>query len=179
MSKKDFENFLSKHEKKDKETGIDWTQRKDEWLVSVKTFYAQAETWLTPYAQKKKLSFEYKKMVLTEDHIGAYSIHSMIIHFAGQMVKLEPIGTSLIGVKGRIDMEGAIGRVQFILVDKDNRGINVNAAVSIDRKMKKHDGKRKKREWMWKIVLRGQRRISYEELNEENFFSALMEIING
>jgi len=72
-------------------------------------------------------------------------------------------------------MEGARGRVQFILADKDSKGIKISISIGGEPKTEEV----KIPEWTWKIVLREPRKISYEDLNEENFFNALMEVANG
>jgi hypothetical protein len=179
MSKKDFEEMLKKHEAVKNESQIDWKQQKQEWLDFIQNFYDSVEKWLAPYVYQDKLKFEYKNISLTEDHIGTYTVKTMNISFAGQQIKIEPIGTLLIGTKGRIDMEGARGRVQFILADKNSKGIKINVSISVDGKAQGKQEEQKIPDWTWKIVLRESRRIAYDEFNEDNFFNALMEIVNG
>jgi hypothetical protein len=173
MSKKDFEEILNKHETV--KSDIDWDKKKQEWLNFVQQFYHEVGQWLKPYVDQKKLKYDYHEINLTEEYIGTYTVKAMNISFAGQQVKLEPIGTLLIGTKGRIDMEGARGRVQFILAD----GNKVNVSISIKGETKKENQERKEPDWTWKIVLKEQRKIAYDDFNEESFFNALMEIING
>lgn len=177
VSKKDFEDLLEKHESKSGEE-IDWKERKKEWLSFISQFYSSVELWLNPYKAKGKLSYKYEKTQITEDYIGAYDVNVMIVDFAGQKLTLEPIGTLLIGTKGRIDMEGARGRVQFVLADKNSKGVKIGVSLSIDGRPSK-GGEDKKPDWTWKIVLREARKVSYEEFNEENFFDALMEVAGG
>ena len=165
MSKKDFEEFLDKHATNTPEKEIDWEAQKKEWLDYINQFYESVKAWLEPYEVDGKVSYEFKPLVLTEENIGTYEVDAMHVNFAGQKITLEPIGTLLIGTKGRIDLEGARGRVQFILADKDSKG--------------KKPEERKIPDWTWKIVLREPRKISYAEFNEDNFFDALMEIVNG
>lgn len=114
------------------ENEIDWEERKNEWLNFVSQFYSSVESWLNPYKNKGKLSYKYEKTQPTEDCIGTYNVDVMIVDFAGQKLTLEPRGTLLIGTKGRIDMEGTRGRVQFILADKDSKGVKVRVSVSRD-----------------------------------------------
>jgi len=76
-------------------------------------------------------------------------------------------------------MEGTRGRVQFILADKDSKGVKVRVSISRDENPLKEKEVHKKPEWTWKIVLKEPHKISYAEFNEENFFNALMEIANG
>lgn len=179
MSKKDFEEFLMKHATKTTEKEIDWKVQKEEWLAYINQFYESVKKWLEPYKFDGKVSYEFKTMKLTEDNIGTYEVKTMHVNFAGQKIILEPIGTLLIGTKGRIDLEGARGRVQFILADKNSTGMKVNVSVSIGGKPENPPEETKTPDWTWKIVLREPRKISYAEFNEDNFFDALMEIVNG
>lgn len=179
MSKKDFEEFLKKHATKTPEKEIDWEVQKEEWLEYIKQFYESVKEWLEPYKADGKVSYDFKPLMLTEENIGTYEVDAMHVNFAGQKITLEPIGTLLIGTKGRIDLEGARGRVQFILADKDSKGMKVNVSVSIGEQPEKKPEERKVPDWTWKIVLREPRKISYAEFNEDNFFDALMEIVNG
>jgi hypothetical protein len=179
MSKIDFENMLNKHNEKPKQEEIDWIKEKEEWLAFIKQFYDSMELWLKPYSEKGQLSYEYEKVKLTEEDIGSYEVNVMKINFAGQQIKLEPIGTMLIGTKGRIDMEGARGKVQFMLADKNNQGIKITSTISVEGEPPKNKMPEKKPDWTWKIALRERRKIAFDDFNEENFFSALMEVANG
>ena len=170
MSKKDFDNMLSQHEKVETDSQIDWKKTKKEWLDFIEVFYNSVENWLKPYMKQKKLKFSYTTSVISEDYIGSYKVKKMLIVFAGQQVIVEPVGTLLIGTKGRIDMEGTRGRVQFILADKDSKGMKIGFSEK---------EKQNAQDWTWKIVVRDSRSIAYNEFNEDNFFSALMEITNG
>jgi hypothetical protein len=171
MSKIDFENMLNKHnnERLKQLEETNWETHKNEWLGFIKQFYDSIEPWLKPYS-KKGLSYTFEEITLNEEYIGSYEVNIMMINFAGQHVKLMPIGTRLIGTKGRIDMEGTRGRVQFVLADKDNKGVKTTSFIHIEGEPP---------DWTWKIVLREQRKITFDDFTEENFFNALMEVSNG
>lgn len=179
MSKKDFENLLMKHESKSEEKEIDWQSQKEEWLGFINLFYTSLEQWLSPYKEQGKVSYEYKDLQLTEEYIGTYSAKAMTVDFAGQKLTFEPIGTLLIGTKGRIDMEGVKGRVQFILADKNSKGMNISVSITNNGEKPKEQEPQKTPDWTWKIVLRESRKVSFVDFNEENFFDALMEVVNG
>ncbi|WP_446808937.1 hypothetical protein ACH50O_16990 [Methylomonas sp. 2BW1-5-20] len=179
MSKKDFEDLLTKHEIKSEEKEIDWQSEKSEWLKFIGQFYDLLEEWLSPYQKQGKVSYAYKELQLTEDYIGTYTVKAMTVDFAGQKLTFEPIGTLLIGTKGRIDMEGVKGRVQFILADKNSKGMKISVAISIDGETPKGKEPQEIPDWTWKIVLRESRKVSFVDFNEENFFNALMEVVNG
>lgn len=174
MSKRDFEQLLNNHSTQQESQEINWENQKDEWLEYIDSFYKTVERWFEPYVAAKNVYYSFYETTLVEDYIGTYTVNKMKIDFAGQSLVMEPIGTLLIGTKGRIDMEGARGRVQFILADKSRSGL------SIQRKKSQlvTDKDQSKIEWTWKIVSRDSNRIRFEDFNEENFFDALMEVIN-
>ncbi|MEE9372917.1 MAG: hypothetical protein V3V00_07660 [Saprospiraceae bacterium] len=137
MSKKDFEDLLKKHDEQSEEKEIDWESQKHEWLEFINQFYLSLENWLAPYKEKGTVSYSYNNLNLTEEYIGTYNVRTMTVDFAGQQLTLEPIGTLLIGSKGRIDMEGAKGRVQFVLADRNSKGIKISVTISTDGEKKK------------------------------------------
>lgn len=179
MSKRDFEELLRKHESKPAEKEIDWEEQKKDWLEFIRKFYVKVESWFEPYKLDGKLSYEFRKTQITEEYIGTYDVDVMVVDFAGQKITLEPLGTLLIGTKGRIDMEGARGRVQFILADKDSKGIKMTMSISTGGQPNSEPKELREPDWTWKIVLRESRKISYADFTEENFFDALMEVVNG
>lgn len=179
MSKKDFENLVNNYQQQP-EKKVDWEAEKNQWLDYIKQFYSSIESWLKPYADQNKLSFSYTTSHFIEDNIGPYDANVMNINFAGRQVAVKPIGTLLIGTKGRIDMEGPRGRVQFILADKDSKGPKITVrTVMIDDKPLAPQIQERAPNWTWKLVRRDSARITYDDFNENNFFSALMEIANG
>lgn len=176
MGKKNFEKLLQRHKTESAEKKDFWEKQKNEWLAFIKIFHYHIESWFAPYQDEDKLYYKYRDIKITEEHIGTYTSKIMEVDFAGQKLTLEPLGTLLIGTKGRIDMEGPRGRIQFILADKDSKGMNVVVSTQKDSQSA---NQLKEPNWTWKIVLRESNKISYAEFTEENFFDALMEVVNG
>lgn len=116
MSRQEFEKILEKHENEVLVTN--WQDRKEQWLRSVAEFYEAIELWLRPYIQEKRLSYKLKKISLTEAHVGTYDVDMMTLSFAWQNVKINPVGTLLPNLRGRIDMEGAYGIVEFSIAEE-------------------------------------------------------------
>lgn len=178
MSKERFENLLSKHGKSAAEPAIDWNQQKLDWIEFIRQFYESIESWLEPYANRGELSYRRTSLSLREDYIGAYSVDALSIDLAGQTVVLKPIGTLLIGTKGRIDMEGVRGSRRFILADRHSTGPRMvitshSLGGELPPKVEPPPP-----DWTWKIVSKDSARISYEEFSEDNFFNALMSVVN-
>jgi len=182
MSIKELKSFLKKENEKIKEVEekIDWDKQKSEWLEYVNSFYSNVQLWLQPLIDEGEVNIKFEEIHLVEDYIGTYTLNKMLIKLASKEVVLIPIGTLLIGTKGRIDMEGSVGKVQFLLADKDSSGIKVTVKVSNingTRESKAAKEEKKEVEWTWKMVRRGTNRIQFDEFNEDNFSSALMEVM--
>ncbi|MDC5602460.1 hypothetical protein OFM92_05865 [Acinetobacter baumannii] len=177
MSRKDFEKFLkdnaNKYSREEKE--VDWEKQKKEWLEFIEIFYNQVKEWLKPYIKQGSLSISFSEKNITEDHIGSYIVNKMDISLAGATLTLDPIGTLLIGTKGRIDLSGPKGSVKFILTDMNSKGFNISFKVLSDNE--KHEPITDIN-WTWKIIDRNSTGIKFIDFNENNFFASLMGLVN-
>lgn len=170
MSKKDFDAFIKKQSSIE-ENNIDWEKKKNEWLNHINEFYSLVQTWFDEYKKQGQVILEFFPYRLNEQDIGSYDTKTLHLKIANQEVVFIPIGTRLFGSKGRIDMEGSAGKVKFLLADKNS--VKSNTKVQI------YDGKpAKKLDWEWKIATPPPT-IQFIDLNEESFFDALMEVMNG
>ncbi|MCX6832206.1 MAG: hypothetical protein NT028_08765, partial [candidate division Zixibacteria bacterium] len=125
MSKKDFETFLKKHASADmRDKAIDWDREKQDWLGRIDEFYGTVQEWLKEYIDDGKIQISFDSIILNEDHIGSYETKKLHLRLASQEVVFSPIGTLLVGARGRIDMTGIAGRVRFVLVDEESAGIS-------------------------------------------------------
>jgi hypothetical protein len=104
---------------------------------------------------------------LNEEYLGNYETKKRHLKIASQEVVFIPIGTRLFGSKGRIDMEGSAGKVKFLLTDKNSTIPSAKIQICEENV-----------DWVWKIATPPPT-IQLLELNEESFFDALMEVING
>jgi hypothetical protein len=175
MSKKDFGEFLLVKEKEQKDIPeIDWETKKNEWLLYLDDLYKLFEKSLNDYVKNGKIKIAYEEISLTEEYIGSYKAKTMIIEFAGEKITLKPVGTNLIGVKGRVDMTGRLGSgsARIVLVDSRMNGIQDHVKVSI------HDKKHQEEPiiWEWKFVTPAR---LYLPVNEDTIYSFIMELSNG
>jgi hypothetical protein len=96
-------------------------------------------------------------------------------------VVLDPVGTNLIGAKGRVDMIGDAGASQIRPGrQKAGRGPGVSVAIKTQDEQRQVEEEKEPDdvEWAWKIATPPPR-IKYIEVNAESFFDALMEVINA
>jgi hypothetical protein len=160
---------------------IDWQANKAEWLAHLDELFAMVGEFLKTYVAQSQVSIAYKQVELNEEYIGPYSAKAMVISIGSKVIKLEPIGTMLIGSKGRVDVSGPFGHVQLLLLSKTAKSASdlIHVSVSFDGVPALPPPRpQSKIEWAWKIVSRPPRR-EFIELNKETFLSLLLEVSNG
>jgi hypothetical protein len=180
MSKVEFEEFLKRKPDKGFEEEIDWEKRRDDWIKNLDLFYDKIKKYLKKYIDTGDVTFRTVKKSINEEQIGVYDVDKLIIRFKGNEVVFEPVGTILIAARGRVDMEGNAGDVRFVLVDKNSDGprIKVKVTTSEDKVSKKNNKKPEAAVYVWKIATPPPH-VQFVELNEDSFFSSLMEVINA
>jgi hypothetical protein len=112
---------------------------------------------------------DFAEIELTEPGIGAYLARRMDIKIGRQHVALIPVGTLLVGCKGRVDLEGSGGRAQILLVDERARSaadrIKVTVSAATVLPATPANGPRS---WAWKILTNSPQR-RFEELDRKPF----------
>lgn len=158
---------------------VDWVRKKEEWLSFLSDFYAQVEKFLHEYLSSGQIKLRCRTTKIVEEYIGEYEANTTVIDIGRSQITLDPIGTNLIGAKGRVDMNGPNGKVKFVLVDRNASSPGIWSRVWIHGE-EPHPEPPKVAvvEWAWKIVT-APPNIQYIELTQESFFDALMEVANG
>jgi hypothetical protein len=180
---KDFDEFVKQQQATDEERQ-NWRQERDEWLSRLDSLYRQIQSYLKPYIQRGTIAISFSEIILTEEYIGPYGAQKMEIQIGRQKVTLTPVGTLLVGTKGRVDVEGNAGRSRIVLVDKRAESYASLIKVTVifnsrDSNVKPPESmKREPIEWSWKIVspLPEGRFI---ELAQDSLFAMLLHVSNG
>jgi hypothetical protein len=181
MIKKDFNEFLLIKEK-DELLKIDWENNKNEWLLKLDALYKLFEKSLQEYVINNRISITYNNIEITEEYIGSYKAKSMTIKFGGEKILLKPIGTNLIGAKGRVDMSGSYGSTKIVLVNSNMKGLygHIKVSIHVDTDGLITHKKHKLEEiiWEWKFSALSPK-LLYIPVNEETIYSTIMELSNG
>ena len=184
MTKKEFDLFLSAKEKDLKgDTKIDWVDRKKGWLEYLNALYEVIGGCLIDFQQTGKINIKKDSIEIIEENIGSYPADRMTIEFADEKITLQPIGTNLIGARGRVDMSGKYGSVKIVLVDSRMKGIRDQIRIStVERNsvpQKEIDGNPEEFvKWEWRFVSAPPASL-YQPVNEETIYSVIMELSNG
>ena len=172
-----FEDFVNQQAAKVNSSG-DWIQERDNWIERLNEFYQLAESFLSRYVDEGKIRILRFPKHINEEFIGSYEVPSLDVQIGAVKVRFDPIGTYLIGAKGRVDMHGPHGSVKFVLVPKPASAPTIRI-VEREASVQEKDGANPVlTEWAWKISTPPPN-ISYIELEEESFLSAIMEVANA
>jgi hypothetical protein len=182
IKNKTFDEFVSRQQETDLETAsIDWEKERDEWLTHLRRLYTMVESFLSKYIPSGQIRLEYRSIDLNEERIGSYSAEQMILRIGRQEVDLVPIGTLLIGSKGRVDVIGPAGKAEILLVDHkapSPRSL-IKVTVGVGGKLPVAPSKPTSEiEWEWRIVTRPPER-RFIEITQESLFQLIMEVANG
>ncbi len=104
----DFADFVRRQrvEKQSAET-FDPAEELENWLGTLSQLYSTIESYLATYVSSGDIQVEYQQVELNEEFSGPYKAKQMTIKIGHQQVTLKPVGTMLIGSRGRVDVLGA------------------------------------------------------------------------
>jgi hypothetical protein len=185
-----FKDFVQRHQRPAlAENAVDWGKEREQWLTYLKQLYDCVDEYLKEYVAPGQVRVERSPMELNEENIGTYTATRLKIVIGDEDITLTPIGTLLIGAKGRVDVEGSAGTSRLVLIDKNATDASSMFRVKVTAiplrrglrssvPMEPTPPGPRKIEWTWKIVSRPPV-MQFIELNKESFFQMLMEVSNG
>jgi hypothetical protein len=177
--KDDFDAFVKRQQQHAVGTPVDWTRERDEWLRHLGELYEMIESFLKGYTTSGAIKLGYKSIQLNEENIGTYEARQMTLKIGQLEITLKPVGTLIIGAKGRVDVVGHAGRARFLLVDKDaSRGRFEVTIISNNQAAAPSNKAQKEITWTWKIATPPPR-VDYIELTQESLYRTLMEVVNA
>jgi hypothetical protein len=172
-----FDEFV----KRQQQEPVDWAKQREEWLEKLDVLYRMIEQSLNKYIDAGEIKCEYSNIELNEEDIGTYTARKMRITIGRRVVTLTPVGTMLIGAKGRVDVVGPAGQTRFMLLNsKASRPSDmISVRVSVGKPPPSSPpSKPQEITWVWKIATNPPI-VQFIELTKETLFQALMEVANG
>ena len=176
MTKQDFDSFVEEKSKElEAEQAVDWSKRKDDWLSSLKNLFDRVEQFLQPYVESGKIRVEPGKTQLNEEYLGSYDAENRTIFLGKDRILFKPIGTLMIGCRGRVDLEGPKGSVKIVLTNTGIDRLEISEGSAGEHV---EEGDLPSNESVWKLAS-APPRVRLIELTEESLFDALMEVANA
>ena len=176
-----FDEFV-KSQQPDAHSDVNWNAIRNEWLRRLDELYSQIRKFLNGYIKAREIQLELSPITLSEENLGSYTAPELTVKIGRKQVKFRPIGTLLIGSRGRVDVIGAgITEARLVLINKkftrasDMIRVSINFAGKLPTPPKKDPSNI---DQVWKIVTRPPER-RFIELTQETLFNMIMEVANG
>lgn len=179
MRTEEFENFVASQQTTEAEA--DWNKIRDEWLNDLNSLYESIIRYLDKFIKQGSITYKFTDITLNEENIGEYTARSMEINIGRQHITLKPIGTLLIGCKGRVDVEGQ-GRALILLVNQKAESPADLIKITVTEGQNAAQGPAPSSEqpvsWAWKILTNEAGR-RFVDLDQDTFFRLVMEVANA
>jgi|SRR5665213_556207 len=176
MPNSDFANFVASQQKPEA-VSFDWEKERTDYLANVANLYERARDYLGEYLANSSVKISSDEVEVDEESYGSYRISRLLIDIGHQRVFLEPVGTMLIGSKGRVDLIGSIKRVPILLIRESVKSASdmIHVSVSISGAKPSPPPPRPPKEpWVWK--LRSKRNPdAFDDLNKDTFLTAILD----
>jgi hypothetical protein len=171
MQSQDFTDFVvsQQHDSPESPSAVKARSNRlrEEWLQNLDALYRRILTYLDEFLKQQMISYSYKPITLHETRLGRYKAKRMELTIGRQLVTVEPIGTMLIGSRGRVDVRGAAGQRQLVYVNKDAKSATDLISVTVGKTL-----------YAWKIVNRDQQ-ATFVDLDKDSLYVLLMEVAGG
>lgn len=124
-----FESFVRQHQpqqddpKATLEQQVSAQEEIEQWLSYLDQLYATIRSYLETYIRAKQIEVEASTIRLFEEPLGFYESPSLLLRVGKIEIQFEPVGTFLIGTKGRVQVTGPAGSAALILVSKEARDV--------------------------------------------------------
>jgi len=174
MSKLEFERLLDATAA----SAPAWAARRDEWMRKLDDLYSQVDAWLKPYVDSGKVETSRVARGIDEEPVAAYEVDALRIAIGAREAWLKPVGTFIIGARGRVDLEGRHGVARLVLVppavtrpkrlvlEDDFTGGSVESTA----------GPMADDVWKWATQAPD---VRYTALDEDSFFDELTQVLDG
>ena len=182
MQTQDFASFVASQQEPPQNLAADneltAEEIRQEWLHNLDKLYAQVAEMLREFVDNGAIRFNFTDVTLHEEELGSYTVKKMEIQIGRKLVVLEPVGTLIVGSKGRVDIIGSAGRTLLLLVRKSAKSAKdlIKIDVSLNSKLiSPNPPPSVDEESAWKIVQRGIQ-TSFVDVDKDSFFALLMEL---
>lgn len=95
-------------------------QRQKAWLVALDKLFQKIRSWLAEAEREKLIKVRIEKVHHTEESLGTFEVPRLTLTVDHKTITLKPIGATIIGADGRVDMVSTKGTYLFLyLAEQD------------------------------------------------------------
>jgi hypothetical protein len=182
MATSEFDDFIQRQQaKKQQASAFDVGRQLEEWREHLRTLYRTIEDYMSAYIDSGAATIEYRPFEINEEFSGTYKVDQMSLTIAPSVILFEPIGTMLIGSKGRVDVHGPHGIARLVLVNRNiseaRQLIRVSASVNGSPKppVSQDD---EPIDWAWKLATPAPD-MRFIDLDETMFFNMILSVADA
>jgi hypothetical protein len=99
-------------------------QRQKKWLDAVEGLFRDIRSWLAEAQREKLIKIHPDKIKITEESLGTYTAPYLVLTAAGKTMRVKPIGSTVIGADGRVDMESSKGTFMFLYIADQDKWVH-------------------------------------------------------
>jgi len=185
FKKRDFDDFVQRQQLElSASQSVKQFNARDElqyWLGRLNALYSDIQGYLDEYIKQGQVKCEIGEIELREDFSGVYRAPTMQIEIGLKKVRVVPIGTMLIGSKGRVDIAGPAGTARLALINAKTKSPRQMVRVEIvdpTRPRQASSAEREEPEWVWKFI-GPSASATFVDLGKESFLEAILDVSNG
>ena len=122
--------FLRSKRGQSESPATNWQAKKEAWIQSIGSLYKQVEDMLKDSIASGDVTLRTEDMEITEDFVGTYSIPRLELTVSGERVEFRPMGATVIGATGRVNIRGERDVVTLL---RDDEGAESKWIMIIQR----------------------------------------------
>jgi hypothetical protein len=173
-----FDEFVKQQRAQAQSEKIDLVEELSTWLGKLDSLYEQVRYFLQEYVDKGDIKIECSSIDMYEELLGGYRASKLTISIGQIVVNLDPIGTFLIGARGRVDMKGPRGVARFVVVPPESTQARIRVRVFSHGETPAPEKLPPASTWVWKMATPPPE-MRYIELTKESFREALLGVAHG
>ncbi|MDR6904071.1 hypothetical protein [Rhizobium miluonense] len=183
MATSEFDDFIRRQQAKRQESAqLDVGRELDEWRKHLSTLYDTVEAYMSAYIREGAATIKYRPIELNEEFSGPYEVNQMSLTIEPSVIQFKPIGTMLIGSKGRVDVQGPQGEARLVLVNRKvseaRELIHIRVSVSGAPPAPPSITTQEPIEWAWKLATRPPN-MRFIDLDEATFFNMILMVADA
>lgn len=118
-----FTQFLRSKQNEEQAESANLEKRKSEWLRSLDKLFMQIKAWLSEPVAQNLIALKEETIELDEYKLGSYEVPRLVLQVGHNVVYIEPVGTVIVGAKGRVDVKTGGASFKLILTNENAWGI--------------------------------------------------------
>jgi hypothetical protein len=183
MTKLDFDKFVQRQQGKSQKTEVFDSQLElREWQAALENLYQKIHDYMIEYINGKQAAITYRIVQLNEEFSGPYEAKEMLLKVGPSTISFTPVGTMLIGSKGRVDVTGPHGSTRLVRMDRKieraSQFFKWTVTVVGESSASIVEPTKAKIDWTWKLATPPPD-LRFVELDQESFFDMMLSIADA